>query len=476
MALKRQARDGGDGDSDLLNKRRHLLSTIFKGTSKVRNFEEGVSTLEPIIRKWVNEEVNRAVDSYLSRTLDAQTESSKSRNLRLQLDNNLPSTLFTSNRIISEASTPVKIALYDASRQEIVTSGPYSSMKVEIVVVQGDFAYDCRDEWCKKEFDSKVVQSREGKRPLLNGDKIVSLKNGVGYVGGCLFFTDNSSWIRSGKFRLGVKVHSGRIEDETSVREGISNAFKVKDHRGESYQKLHPPSLNDEVWRLEKIAKDGAYHKQLSKLGISNVGDFLRLYATNQIFLRAALRNISNKKWEIIAAHAATCILDDKKFIYRTAQGTVLLFNSIYKVIGVAFDGHTYQSVDALDTYQMRIVEDLKQRAYANLDNWESCEADSNIIPQHITQGEVEMQMNKGETEHHNSAFALGESSRMQGFNLTFTNSFGLTDDPLAGLCMEPQLSPRDFAVDDDFEVESSALKGNEWIVSFFFQCIMKLV
>jgi len=48
------------------------------------------------------------------------------------------------------------------------------------------------------------VREREGKRPLLTGDTTVQLKDGVGVVGD-ITFTDNSSWIRSRKFRLGVR-------------------------------------------------------------------------------------------------------------------------------------------------------------------------------------------------------------------------------------------------------------------------------
>ena len=43
-------------------------------------------------------------------------------------------------------------------------------------------------------------------------------------------------------------------------------------------KKHHPPSREDEVWRLEGIGKDGAYHKNLSSHGIKNVGDFLLKY------------------------------------------------------------------------------------------------------------------------------------------------------------------------------------------------------
>lgn len=44
----------------------------------------------------------------------------------------------------------------------------------------------------------------------------------------------------------------------------------------EVYKKHYPPALNDEVWRLEKIGKDGSFHKRLTKAGIKTVEDFLR--------------------------------------------------------------------------------------------------------------------------------------------------------------------------------------------------------
>lgn len=43
------------------------------------------------------------------------------------------------------------------------------------------------------------------------------------------------------------------------------------------YKKHYPPALEDEVWRLEKIGKDGAFHKKLSAEGIKTVQDFLKL-------------------------------------------------------------------------------------------------------------------------------------------------------------------------------------------------------
>lgn len=43
------------------------------------------------------------------------------------------------------------------------------------------------------------------------------------------------------------------------------------------YKKHYPPSLEDEVWRLEKIGKDGAFHRRLADDGIKTVQDFLKL-------------------------------------------------------------------------------------------------------------------------------------------------------------------------------------------------------
>jgi hypothetical protein len=53
------------------------------------------------------------------------------------------------------------------------------------------------------------------------------------------------------------------------------------------YKKHYPPALKDEVWRLEKIGKDGSFHKRLNKAGISTVEDFLRLVVRDPQKLRS---------------------------------------------------------------------------------------------------------------------------------------------------------------------------------------------
>ncbi|CAA2990359.1 calmodulin-binding 60 C [Olea europaea subsp. europaea] len=458
MLSKRLLREGGEEGSDLATgeyKRRHITASVLRGTRNGLSMQEYIPRLEPNIRSVVHEEVDRVIQRILR-----PSQCSGSRNLQLRFDSKLPSTLFTCNRVVSEGKTPVKIVLYDSVSEKMITSGPLSSIKVNLIVVDGDFHSDDREDWLEEEFNRKIVKNREGRRPLVNGDSTVSLHKGVGYIGD-VYFTDNSSWIRSGKFCLGAKAHLSSTE--VRIREGISKAFKVKDHRGESYQKHYPPSLDDEVWRLEKIAKDGASHNRLVECGIRTVKDFLRKYVTDQCSLRAELPKISNKAWETITKHATTCKLDKKWYKYKDARGTELLLNSIYEVEGVTFDGQTYHSFDKLKMYQMA-VEDLKQHAYKNLkdlipiddqsvvsyqmlmSNPESADdfshpslflQSSNIlIEQDQLQGKINsahttLPLSNCELGWDNSSINVpfGESSlQMQGFSSTWGDPFGMSN------------------------------------------------
>ncbi|KAM7511720.1 hypothetical protein LguiB_010595 [Lonicera macranthoides] len=79
-----------------------------------------------------------------------------------------------------------------------------SGMQLDVVVLEGDGG------WTQEEFESQIVKEREGKRLPLTGDLQVTLKEGARTLGE-LTFTDNSSWIRSRTFRLGLRVASGFV-------------------------------------------------------------------------------------------------------------------------------------------------------------------------------------------------------------------------------------------------------------------------
>ena len=150
--------------------------------------------------------------------------------MQLHFRSKLSLPLFTGGKVEGEQGAAIHIVLIDANTGHVVTRGPESSVKLDVVVLEGDFNNE-DDNWTQEEFDSHVVKEREGKRPLLTGDLQVMLKEGVGTLGE-LTFTDNSSWIRSRKFRLGLKVASGSCEG-IRIRGAKTDAFTVKDHRGE---------------------------------------------------------------------------------------------------------------------------------------------------------------------------------------------------------------------------------------------------
>ncbi|KAJ8623307.1 hypothetical protein MRB53_031836 [Persea americana] len=324
-----------------------------------------VPVLEPLIRRVVREEVEHAFIPSFPTVLRPSTsinriQAPEGTGLKLLFNTSLSDTLFTGSRITTQ------VEIQSGNSEVQVTTGPLSSIKVEIVVLDGDFGKDENVSWTKEDFSANVVREREGRRPLLTGELVVALRNGVGTFGN-VTFTDNSSWIRSRRFRLGVRVVESSATKER-IREARSEPFVVKDHRGELYKKHDSPSLRDEIWRLKNIGKDGVFCKRLIEKGIKTVQQFLRFLVTNPDELRTILgQGMSNKVWEETRRHARKCILDDKSYTYFSArQGVGLLLNSIYEVKMVTFDGQNFLSLDSLDQYQKILVENLKKEAYEN--------------------------------------------------------------------------------------------------------------
>lgn len=153
-----------------------------------------------------------------------------SKNLQLQFLESISLPVFTGSRIEGDQGTAMKIALIDAVSGQVVTRGPTSSANVEIVVLEGDFDGNEGENWTTEDFKNNLVKERAGKKALLTGDALLTLQHGVGSVGE-IFFTDNSSWTRSRKFRLGARVVDNN--NGIRVREAKTESFIVRDHRGE---------------------------------------------------------------------------------------------------------------------------------------------------------------------------------------------------------------------------------------------------
>ncbi|KAE8653346.1 hypothetical protein Csa_007572 [Cucumis sativus] len=257
------------------------------------------------------------------------------KNLKLKLSfiNQIAPTIFTNNEIKAKNGKPLVVAICDntTNSKAIIKTGMLSRALVEFVVLDGEFGFNLRREknnW--NDFNESIVSERVGKRPLIVGnDKIILLENGFGQLND-LSFTDNSSWTKTKKFRLGVKFVDEEIKTKFPGIEGaVSEPFRVMDQRGKGYKKHHPPSRGDEVWRLEGIAKNGAYHQRLSSNAIENVDDFLKTYKQKgSTYLKQLLgEKVPEKIWKKMVNNVLECDsveneanlnnLEDGKFYYQ---------------------------------------------------------------------------------------------------------------------------------------------------------------
>ncbi|KAJ6676983.1 PROTEIN SAR DEFICIENT 1 [Salix viminalis] len=335
MAAKRFLDEPGpdlDQQGDQKRKRtRPSFASVIGEAVMVNSLKNLCLALEPMIRRVVNEEVEsslRRSTSSLTRSsslrIQALESSSSSSGLQLMFSKNLSLPIFTGSKIVDLDGSPLQILLVDTSGEQMVSTRLPHPVRIEVVVLDGDFPANDNSRWTSEEFDSNIVKERAGKRPLLAGDfSTVTLRDGFAAIGE-IEFTDNSSWIRSRRFRLGARVAPGSSQG-VKIREAMTEAFVVKDHRGELYKKHHPPMLNDEVWRLEKIGKDGAFHRKLAAEGINTVQDFLKLSVVDRQKLRMILgAGMSEKMWE--------------GYVETLIRQAYVEWNSLEQVVGVSSD------------------------------------------------------------------------------------------------------------------------------------------
>ncbi|KAJ8498594.1 hypothetical protein OPV22_009146 [Ensete ventricosum] len=395
MAAKR-LRDDPDKESEPSeNKQMRRLpsfSTVIKEAMMAKSLQNFFFGLEPLLRRVVKEEVERGVihsmRSFQRSTTPMQIEAAAaSSSLKLTFNKQLSLPIFTGSKIEDMESKPLQIVVLDVHSGEVPLSPSLSSpLKVQVVVLDGDFPSGDQEDWSGAEFQNNIVKQRTGKRPLLTGDVNVTLRDGTASISD-LSFTDNSSWIRSRHFRIGARVVPGS-HNAPRIKEAITEPFMVKDHRGELYRKHYPPALGDEVWRLERIGKDGAFHKKLSADNINTVQDFLKLLAVDPHRLRGILGvGMSDRMWEGTVAHAKTCEVGDKRYVHRAPQCS-LVFNAVCEVVEIITDNTTL-TLQRLSKPQRAYVNLLAREAHQN---WDSLEEVDALFNQRTVAANVETQ------------------------------------------------------------------------------------
>ncbi|CAL5441294.1 unnamed protein product [Camellia sinensis] len=293
---------------------------------------------------------------------------SKSRSLQLQFLNKLSRPVLTGKKIKGEEYTSIGVALVDGLTGQVVNAGPEASAKVQIVVLDMDVNGCEEDNWTPEEFKNKIVGEREGQKQLLMGDVYLNLKEGCGFIGN-IYFKHTKCWMTKKEFRLGARIVGGFHGIE--VREAWTEPFIVEDSRGKLYQKHHPPALSDPVWRLEKIGKDGAFHKRLTEDNIKTVKDFVTLLNIDPERLKKILGvRMSAKMWDVTVDHARTCILDMRAYLYcppSPQQKTTVVFNVVGQLIGLLMEQQLI-SVDKLSLTEKDYAHKLVVSAFQH---WE---------------------------------------------------------------------------------------------------------
>lgn len=385
MATKRLA-DDHDHDEPQEKRMRSLPSfaSLIRQAMMVKSFNNFCSAMEPWLRKVVNEEVERGLQRSmptLTRSCSLRIRAPEPANLKLMFTNkSLPTILFTCNKILDINSHPLQLVLVEQRGDQVTPTVPPYPLKLEIIVIGGGFPSTDSQVWTVDEFNRNVVKERAGKRPLLTKDLNYTIRDGENCVTlGDIEFTDNSSWVPCRKFKIGARVVAetspGCGHGGVRILEALTDAFIVKDHRGELYKKHYPPQLEDEVWRLENISKDGTFHQRLDQAGVVNVQDFLKLSVINPTNLKRILggkKGISERKWESMLKHARTCNLGNKLYI-STGPNYSIVLDPICQILSINLDGETYSTSD-LNLSLKKEVDRLVENAYNTWDSLQEVE------------------------------------------------------------------------------------------------------
>ncbi|KAM0824715.1 hypothetical protein ACQ4PT_070012 [Festuca glaucescens] len=352
-------------------------------SSKLENLEEKMEgKLEKLGDKMegISLEVKKLTCLHSNRHSDQQprqepyreiaTASGLRAKFHLRFLDGLKTPIYTEKDITSEGNSAIRIGIFD-SDGNMIKEGPLSKAKVEMLVLSGDFCNDGRESWTEEEFNSHIAQGRHGQGFVLRGDCIVWLNNGEASFGGTVRFKEGSSRTRSRKFVIGARVCVDGKTDER-VQEAVMMPVTVLDRRNEASEKRHPPELDDEVYRLEEISKDGVYSKRLKEVQIFTVKDFLKALNKDANKLREVLR-IKNRSssWGKMVKHVRECSLTDRHELiaYRNeAASVVLFFNCVYDLVGAEFSG-VYVERDNFDAANKALANVLKEHACSELDS-----------------------------------------------------------------------------------------------------------
>ncbi|KAL6847405.1 hypothetical protein ACP4OV_023258 [Aristida adscensionis] len=298
-------------------------------------------------------------------TKEHASASGSNTNFRLCFFNGLKPPIYTDKNITAEDNAGIKVAMYEGHK--VIRSGSLSRARVELLVLRGDLSFNCQDNWTEEEFDKHIVQGRDGQALVLGTARLTNGEVEISRIR----FKEGSCRTPSRKFIVAARVCKGE-KTNVRVQEAIMEPVTVLDRRNEANEKRHPPKLDDDVYRLEEIAKDGVYHKRLIEAKIYKVGGFLKALNEDEDKLKEILQmKKKTNSWSKLIRHAKECVLGDRQELkrYESKEGNLaLLFNYVHGLVGAEFDGD-YIACEGFDLSQKALVNKWKGHAYKQLAN-----------------------------------------------------------------------------------------------------------
>ncbi|KAH8947311.1 hypothetical protein BDL97_11G033700 [Sphagnum fallax] len=198
----------------------------------------------------------------------------------------MPQKVFAGENLKNSDGSPIEVEMINNRTGSIVLEGLESSAQVTVVVLEGS-----GENWIE-------VKPRDGKPPLLAGCVTATLKEGKGRFDN-LQITDNSSFVREKKFRLGFKTQL-----DSGIQGAFSEAICVKDARGKSNVKKEIPEEDDPVDVLVNIAKDGARSRKLNDNGIKTVKQLVLSYEKDPKGLQNMFEHMAKKSFDATIENA----------------------------------------------------------------------------------------------------------------------------------------------------------------------------
>ncbi|KAL6847404.1 hypothetical protein ACP4OV_023257 [Aristida adscensionis] len=350
----------------------HTLDKLYKLEAFQGQVESKLGTLQGQVEGLRNE-VRQLARLCSGRHADRHTRvetnqehasaSGSNTNIRLCFLNRLKQPIYTDKNITTDDNAGIKVTMCEDDN--IITSGSLSRVKVEILVLRGDFSANCKDSWTKDEFDEHIVQGRSGQPLMLHTARLTNGQVEINQIR----FTEGSCRTPSRTFILAARVCKSE-NTNVRVQEAVMNPVTVLDRRNEANEKRHPPTLDDDVYRLEEIAKDGVYHKRLIEAKIYKVGGFLKALNEDEDKLKEILQMEKKpKSWSKLIRHAKDCVLGDRQELkrYESEEGNLaLLFNYVHDLVGAEFHGD-YVACEGFDSAQKALVNKWKVHAYNQL-------------------------------------------------------------------------------------------------------------